>query len=107
VVLNGGTYNILLYDNFLNVDKASAKGWWDPTNSTWHRTSNGSWYLGNPFFSTGHVVDDKKGTGAHYDDAGPLNPFHAIFAIWGLSGGGQETKYTCSVSGGCQPVIHP
>jgi hypothetical protein len=91
----------------LDTGAVAEDGYQDPTGMM--HNGNDSWYIGSFGglfdFEVGHVVADPDGVQAHYDDFGPLNPFHTLIQVplgW-IMGTTPPTTYTCSLIGGCNP----
>ena len=92
--------NVVLNGNPLDTSTVSSC-WQDPLNGFFHSDASGSYYCGgNLAGNTGHLVNDPNGTGAHYDDPGPLNPLHWFMSIFAWASDPPQT-YTCSKESGC------
>lgn len=103
-------YSGLVYNVTLNcppggcpADPNGPTGWHDPI-PWFHHDQNGNpidtWYSGNPFFDTTHLIGGPDNISAHIDGAGPANPLHYLLLIF-TKVGGPQYQMNCSVVGGC------
>jgi len=97
----GGTVNIVLIDNPLDPNSVD-DCWSDPLTGIFHSGAPSYYCGGNYLGNTGHVVNDPFGTGAHYDDPGPLNPLHWLTSIFAWASDPAQ-QYVCSLPRGCAP----